>query len=236
METSHTLYEWCLLNNIRPLDLELNSNSISDDTFMLEEISLEDFKDYMKNGHYKELSKPRKPDKFLELRMYGLVPYNISKIQQGIQFNHANDVYSRLYRNDDKYLIFRDEWLTNIILNGGTSNEGHMVRQGFKETMYRGTMQQHLDDLTYNEIKVATFYEPDLNSMLTAIIFLVDERVFNKELYPNFVEPPTKENPTMFEAQTWFKERETQYKNWVEKIGGPQNEFLREFLSDKRLA
>ena len=25
----------------------------------------------------------------LELRMYGLVPYNISPIQQGIQFGHA---------------------------------------------------------------------------------------------------------------------------------------------------
>ena len=30
----------------------------------------------------------------LELRMYGLVPYNISPIQQGIQFGHAKDEYT----------------------------------------------------------------------------------------------------------------------------------------------
>ena len=31
----------------------------------------------------------------LELRMYGLVPYNISPIQQGIQFGHAVVEYGR---------------------------------------------------------------------------------------------------------------------------------------------
>jgi len=35
-------------------------------------------------------------------RMYGLVPYNISPIQQGIQFGHAVVEYS-LYHNDDVY-------------------------------------------------------------------------------------------------------------------------------------
>jgi len=232
MEQYHTLYEWCLLNNIRPLE----SGSANEDDFMLEEISLAEFKDYLKDGNYKENSTPRKPEKYLELRMYGLVPYNLSPIQQGIQFNHANDHYSLEWgTNNELYDIFRREWKTNILLNGGTSNEGHLVKQGFKETMYVGTMQQHLADLKANNIKVSAFYEPDLNSMLSAITFLVDERVFNKKLYPNF-EPSPYLGETPDEMVVWSSNNARQYDSWVTKIGGSKNEFLRGFLSDKRLA
>lgn len=33
-------------------------------------------------------------DKKKELRLYGLVPYNISPIQQGIQYGHSKDEYT----------------------------------------------------------------------------------------------------------------------------------------------
>ena len=58
----------------------------------------------------------------LKYRMYGLVPYNISPIQQGIQFGHGvveylmnnfNKPETQYWANDDK---------TFIILNGGTTN------------------------------------------------------------------------------------------------------------------
>ena len=233
MEKYNTLYNWCLLNSIRPLD-DINAG----DDFMIKEISLNDFKDFLKNGDYKERSVPRKPEKFLELRMYGFVPYNISDIQKGIQFNHANDVYNIDHGGDDNYIHFIKEWKTNIILNGGTSNEGHLVKQGFTETMYVGSMQQHLADLEYNKVKVGTFYEPDLNSMLSAICFLVDERVFNKELYPDFLNSPlpTGSLLTPEVMNEWSKNKDKQYNNWLEKIGGQQNEFLREFLYNKKLA
>jgi|TARA_R110000851_G_scaffold47424_2_gene115149 hypothetical protein len=230
MEQYHTLYEWCLLNNIRPLQIS------DDDKFMTDEIYLDDFKNYLEDGDYKENSVPRKPEKYLELRMYGLVPYNLSPIQQGIQFNHANDNFRALpLQGRSEYMRFITEWKTNILLNGGTSNEGHMVSQGFQKKMYIGTMQQHQEDLLMNKIDIATFYEPDLNSMLTAIAFLVDERVFNKKLYPNF-EPSPYMGDTSEEMVVWSKNNEKQYASWVTKIGGPKNEFLRDFLSDKRLA
>jgi hypothetical protein len=233
MEQYHTLYEWCLLNNIRPLQIS------DDDKFMTDEISLADFKNYLEDGDYKENSVPRKPEKYLELRMYGLVPYNLSPIQQGIQYGHAVVEYmAKNYRFGDTSLpctCWADTGKTFILLNGGTSNEGHMVSQGFQKKMYIGTMQQHQEDLLVNKIDVATFYEPDLNSMLTAIVFLVDERVFNKKLYPNF-EPSPYMGDTSEEMVVWSNNNAKQYASWVTKIGGPKNEFLRDFLSDKRLA
>jgi len=239
METYHTLYEWCLVNNIRLFD----ENILDADIYMTQEMNLEEFKNIMDSRGYHKNTPPNKPEKYLELRMYGLIPYNLSPIQQGIQFNHANDNYSLEWgTNNEQYYNFRTEWKTNILLNGGTSNEGHMVRQGFKETMYVGSMQEHLADLKANNVKVSTFYEPDLNSMLTAIVFLVDERVFNKELYPDFSQPLSPFMDPLFNGNkeealiNWGKENDKQYDIWVNKIGGPQNEFLRDFLSTKKLA
>lgn len=231
MEHFRTLYIWCSLNNMRPLDLADNEL----DDYMLKEISLEEFLEFMKTRKYKEQSTPRKPEKYLELRMYGLVPYNISKIQQGIQYDHAKDNYAIKYGSDEKYQTFLKEWKTSIVLNGGTSNEGHLVRHGFQDIMYTGSMQQHLADLEANGIDVATFYEPDLNSMLSAIVFLVDERVFDKKTYPDFV-PPKLEGETTEALVKWGKDNEIQYKNWSEKIGDTKNLFLREFLYGKKLA
>ena len=72
-----------------------------------------------------------------ELRMYGLVPYNISPIQQAIQFGHAVVEYGQkmqsykhgtLSRVDhykslsQNYDCWADNWKTFIILNGGTTN------------------------------------------------------------------------------------------------------------------
>ena len=72
-----------------------------------------------------------------------------------------------------------------------------------------------------NHIKHATFYEPDLGDQLTAIVFLVDDRVFDKETYPDL------DPDIMYQSE---------YDTWVESVGGEQNVFLREFLSQFRLA
>lgn len=227
-----TLYTWCLLNTMRPLDL--NDDELDD--FMLKNITLSEFKALLETRKFKRSSTPRKPEKFLERRMYGFVPYNISPIQQGIQFDHAKDDYYNEFFNDDETTWFRTEWKTSIILNGGTSNNGHMVKQGFTETMYYGDMQSHLLMLTDNGVKVGTFKEPDLNSMLSGIVFLVDERVFDKKSYPEFVSSPLPESPTIEEFNAWNSENEVQYNNWVDKIGGPTNAFLRTYLMGKKLA
>lgn len=111
----------------------------------------------------------------MEKRMYGLVPYNISPIQQGIQFGHAVVEYGQLYGRTTQYKDWVKNWKTFIILNGGTTNLDYQNN--------RGTLNKHLDTLLENDIDIATFSEPDLGDQLTAVVFIVDERVWNLEAY-----------------------------------------------------
>lgn len=173
----------------------------------------------------------------LELRMYGLVPYNISEIQRGIQFGHGVVEYAQKYFTDSDYQEWADKWKTFIILNGGISN--HV------DSLCTGSMETHVIALLENGIKIATFNEPDLNDMLSSIIFLVDERVFDRERYPDFdlisiydrnifVDPMNPEFPSISNL-SGIEVREL-WEKWVELIGGKQNLFLRNFLKDFRLA
>lgn len=190
----------------------------------------------------------------LELRMYGLVPYNISPIQQAIQFGHAVVEYGLSNFTNEDYQEWAKDWKTFIILNGGTSNHTQN-RYNHNNRMYpeqKGTMEINLSQLHDNNIKVATFYEPDLNDMLSAIVFIVDERVFNKEKYPDFdlknfygkekldyneiYKDPM--NPIFPNNHNLIGERDVKpiWNNWVESIGGRQNLFLRVFLKNFKLA
>jgi hypothetical protein len=122
----------------------------------------------------------------LELRMYVLTPYNLSPIQQGIQFGHAVQEYNNMmeYGESLSERIQFDKWRkedkTFIILNGGTTNNNP---ERF------GTLNKHMVTLEDMEIKFATFREPDLGDQLTAVVFLVDEYVFNREKYPDPRDP-----------------------------------------------
>lgn len=160
--------------------------------------------------------------KKLEYRMYGFVPYNISPIQQGIQFGHAVVEYAQKHFKDAEYQSWAKIDKTFIILNGGTTN----AKGPFG-------MQVALNELNKIKIKNATFFEPDLNDALTSIVFLVDERVFDKKKYPNFMDKDLLD-------QTEFGSKEEEelqdYDKWLKTIGGKQNEALREFLSKYRLA
>lgn len=160
----------------------------------------------------------RKTD--LEYRMYGLVPYNISPIQQGIQYGHAVVEYGLLHPNDDNYLDWARYDKTFIILNGGTSNFS---------IDYVGTMQKHTEALRAMGVKFATFVEPDLNDMLSAIVFIVDERVFDKEKYPDY------SNLIISNGARTIIPTQTE-EEWIKSIGGQQNAQLRTFLKDFRLA
>lgn len=161
--------------------------------------------------------------KKLEYRMYGLVPYNISEIQKGIQFGHAVVEYANLHSKDKDYKQWSTQDKTFIILNGGTTNEGLVpidsnAFKRHKSTTNLGTMQKHYLALEEAGIKFAFFREPDLNNTMTAIVFLVDERVFNKERNPD------------------FDENHMNYHLWAKSIGSAQNIFLRDFLKQFRLA
>jgi hypothetical protein len=188
----------------------------------------------------------------LELRMYGLVPYNISPIQQAIQFGHAVVEYGQKMKYlgehtqslNIQYNDWADNWKTFIILNGGTTNH----RSNIKDGLPFGSLNQHVLTLMDNGVDFAQFNEPDLGDQLTAVVFIVDERVFNKRKYPdfedwvidNFGDLITGEGSAYQMArrikQSTSKEDQKVYQSWVKTIGGEKNVFLREFLKSFKLA
>lgn len=180
-----------------------------------------------------------------ELRMYGLVPYNISPIQQGIQYTHSVVRYGRKY-NNELFADWADNWETSIILNGGTTNTNPDKL---------GTLNQHLQSLVDNGIDCCPFYEPDLGDQLTCVTFIVNEYVFAKDpitkkyVYDNFEDWIWKNQTPFFYldrysvkgARAKFRDSsddnlKAHYNKWVEYMGGQKNVFLREFTEPLRLA
>lgn len=197
----------------------------------------------------------------LELRMYGFVPYNISEIQKGIQFGHTVVEYGLENSQTKEYLDWAKYNKTFIILNGGTSNHSidryreDAVREGWREDVdYIGSMETIKKTLEENFVKIATFYEPDLNDMLSGICFIVDERVFNRNKYLEFgdwvlenhgsllldkVLQPHKLDKMRLDG--YFDRTKDQneiriYNDWLVHVGGRKNVFLRDFLSKAKLA
>jgi hypothetical protein len=203
-------------------------------SYYTEKITSEEFLRRIALCKVKPNSTPRKTDMYLEYRMYGLVPYNLSPIQQGIQFGHAIVEYQQDIKGLSNLDKIYDKWAkqdkTFIILNGGTTNN---------TPDKLGTLNQYLRTLIDNGVGTAVFHEPDLGDQLTAVVFLVDERVFNRTLYPDFQEEklPYGVRKSSKKVEIELEERnEANYQKWVEKIGGPKNAFLREFLKPLRLA
>ena len=153
----------------------------------------------------------------VKYRMYGLVPYNISPIQQGIQFGHAVVEYSiGRYGSHDDYEQWAKEDKTFIILDGGTTNDNEERLGSLNKSVRR------LEDIC---IPYATFNEPDLGDQLTAVVFLVDDRVWDKEKYPEYDLNIALEG--MGEI-THYKKLFGEDATWVLEV--------REFLSNYRLA
>ena len=188
--------------------------------------------------------------KKLELRMYGLVPYNISPIQQAIQFGHAVVEYGQkvkehgLELDSVTYNDWANNWKTYIILNGGTTNHKTSLENGLPF----GTLNNHLLTLMYNGIDFAQFNEPDLGDQLTAVVFIVDERVFNKKKYPDFEDwvienfgdlITSDDDPYQIARrikESTSKEDKKVYLSWIKLVGGEKNVFLRDFLKNFKLA
>jgi hypothetical protein len=165
----------------------------------------------------------------LEWRMYGLVPYNLSEIQKGIQFGHAVVEYANKFGQTEEYKRWSKQDKTFIILNGGTTNDTK-VDNGVPH----GTLNQHIDSIMLQGINYAKFREPDLQNAVTAVVFLVNERVWDREKYPDF--EYHKYEGTDYETRyaSWFK-------IYQEKIGASGDEmkkiiWLRNFLKQFKLA
>ena len=93
------------------------------------------------------------------MRMYFLTLYNLSPIQQGIQCGHAALEYVSKYKNQEYVWDFINNHKTWIILNGWTSL----------------SILDHIKFLENNNIEHATFQEPDLWWITTAVAFIADE-------------------------------------------------------------
>jgi hypothetical protein len=171
-------------------------------------------------------------------RLYGLVPYNISPIQQGIQYGHALQEYNNMLGETyggrpspsydeigEDFNTWRLEDKTFIILNGGTSM----------------TMEQHVTTLKDAGIHVGVFREPDLNDMVSGIVFLVPEQVYKRDDYPDFKTWMITTRASLKDIRRKTHEELKEdfphlYDVWVKKVGGEKNAFLKEFTSQFRLA
>lgn len=140
--------------------------------------------------------------------MYILVPYQLTGIQKGIQSLHAVVEYANQYASSPAYQRWSQQDKTVIVLNGGTTHNTN------------GTINAAFTQIVANNVPVAAFYEPDLNDTLTAVAFLVDERVFQKDLY-------------MSETIT---DEFTTDEQLLGDLGSYQNVFLRRFVKNFRLA
>jgi hypothetical protein len=170
-------------------------------------------------------------------RMYGLVPYNISPIQQAIQYGHAVVEYANDHFNEEDYQKWARKDKTFIILNGGTTNIN---------TERLGSLNAHMETMYAHGLKFAMFYEPDLGDQLTAIVFLVDDRVWDRENWPDYQMPyaeqesfkDMKKNATpedlpgileSFESyRIWFNKFSDNYKEaehlvWLRDFTSPRN-------------
>jgi hypothetical protein len=172
-------------------------------------------------------------------RMYGLVPYNLSPIQQGIQYGHALQEYNNLMMAlstevtqdlRDAFDQWRKEDKTFIIYNGGTTN-------WIPERI--GTLNQHLFNISDAGVLCASFREPDLGDQLTAFVFLADDRVFDRETWPDFAY-----DASLMEYQgegISEPSYDNQYYRWKMQFADTEKEadkivFLRNYLKPFRFA
>jgi hypothetical protein len=186
-----------------------------------------------------------KPEE-LEWRMYGIVPYNISDIQKGIQFGHAVQEYNNLMLSineldeNSEYIIkafnkWRETDKTFMVMNGGTTNDDPTDK-------FYGSMNILLEELRKINIIIGLFREPDLGNQITGIVFLVDERCFKKRPY-SFEKNL---NPKIYpDFKDWYYnlynkevsgDYTAEYNDWIDLIGGEQNLMLRNFIEKLRFA
>lgn len=188
-------------------------------------------------------------NKDLQLKMYCLVPYNISDKQKGIQFTHAAINYEKNSRKNEEvrslYLDWSENWQTCIMLDGGTTNTKIVDGE------YFGSLNRYSKQLQDNGIFVSEFYEPDLGDQLTGVCFIADERCFPKK-YPdfgdwlinNFSDYLNINSNNKLDAKQIgevIKNSENDYdqkiyNKWVNLIGGKKNVFLKEFIGNLKLA
>jgi len=157
----------------------------------------------------------------LKQRMYCFTLYNLSPIQQGIQSAHAIVEFAYSFSESPEYKRWVEDDKTIIILNGGTSI----------------SLYEHFKYLDENQIIYPVpFYEPDLFNGMTAFCFLADERIWDREKYPDRLPPLELVDRGAGIMAIPAIHRIFDLEAFKEQIGGEKNFLLKEFLSKFRLA
>ena len=139
---------------------------------------------------------------------------------------------TRLQIDNEAFNKWRNEDKTFIILNGGTTNNN---------VEKLGTLNQHARMLKKLCIRSAEFYEPDLGDQLTAVVFILSEKVFNDKDYPSFKQFIINElgeyvvKETKAHGAALEKEFPKLYKKWTTLVG-PLVMEQRQFIKQFRLA
>lgn len=147
-------------------------------------------------------------------RMYCFAERHLSPLDKGIQSAHSIIEYGNKYNDaSDEYSIWSNRDKTIIVLNGGTVND----------------LKKLNSELSAKGIPHSLFIEEDLGDAMTCISVLVDDRVFDKNKYPDF----NSDTAILSFCLTTYNER---YNRWLNSIGGEKNAYLRNLLSKYQLA
>jgi predicted FMN-binding regulatory protein PaiB len=157
-------------------------------------------------------------------KMYGFVPRSLSDMQKGIQFGHAVVRYARSYSDTPEYKMWSEFDETFVVLDGGSTN--------MNPDKY-GTLNKIVHTLRDNKLRHQTFYEENIGDQLTAVVMLVDDRVWDREKWPDFV---SRSGAGLIDAffeidQMKWKEKFSDNKEEAETIA-----FLRDYLRKFRSA
>lgn len=154
----------------------------------------------------------------MKYRMYSLVLRQLNPIQKGVQTTHAVVEYASAYSKTQEYQRWANFDKTLIILDGGTYQD----------------MSDIIWTLSRNKCKYAYFEEEDLNGLVTSIVFIADERVWDKKTYPDFDQEA--QIPSTHIDENGYVVTENPLSVWTRNIGGETNALLREIISHKKLA
>jgi hypothetical protein len=163
----------------------------------------------------------------MEYRMYYLVLRHLSGINKAVQTSHASIEYAVKYIANSDFQKYATIDKTIVMLDGGTHQEMVML-------------QKQLDE---NGVNNTYFIEPDINDAMTAICFLVDERLFNKDIfvsYEKFCALHFKDSDTTSIDYVEFLLNKQPggelYEEWVKQIGGTQNETIYNIINGRKLS
>lgn len=143
----------------------------------------------------------------MEYRMYCLVLRHLSGMNKGVQSSHVCMEYGYVYRNTEDFKQYITKDKTMIVLDGGTSQDLEYINE----------------QLDINSINHWSFNEPDINNCITAVCFLVDNRVWDRENY--------------YTEKEFYEKRQTEsWDDWCEYVGGVKNAVISDLIKNKKLA